>query len=116
MVAVENLKEHKDSLPFFLARIIFFGMLGSVVGGANEWLMQKLQGARNTKLYSAVFIVTQLALIGLEFYVIFRYTQKNTVVFDDWLWNTFAGFIYGVTLFSGQDGITANIKNIFSIT
>jgi hypothetical protein len=116
MVAVENIAEHKAKLPQFLLVIIWYGLLGAMVGGANEWLLRKIQGQRNTRLEALAFIVLQLVFVGVELFIVFQYTQKHTLVFDDWLWNTFAGFIFGVTFFSGQDNITRNIKTFYNTT
>jgi hypothetical protein len=103
MPSLENTSEHTANIFQFCWLVIFYGLLGSVVGGFNEKIIESINYSTTYKRLNVLLsLVTQLLLNAIELYILFNFTQSNSVVFDDWLWNTFAGFIFGVTLFNSQ--------------
>ena len=113
MPVTENTSEHSANIFKFIFIILFYGMLGIVVGGFNEKIVETIDYSTSYKRLNIVLsIFTQLLINGVELYIVFQFTKSDTIVFDDWLWNTFAGFIFGVTLFSSQTTLST-AKDLF---
>jgi len=106
-----NKFEHTAFGNFFKSIFIatFLGLLiGALVDKAVKWGQDQFTDGRFT---CAAFTVAHLSVIIVLLYTFNRAPFiRKTLYFDDWLWNTFAGFMFAILFMAAQFQLTSNIR------
>lgn len=108
-----NIFEHGWSLRRFVTRIVLWGLLGTVLGGATEKLFVFLQGGdvqNQSKWNCAAFGVLYLLTLSFVFFAVLRGISRR---FDDWLFDTIAGFFFSLSFFAAQNILSNNVQCVF---
>jgi len=108
-----NAKEHTWSFSRFIAMFVFWGFLGILLGGFINLTVVKFQGAINKAFAkwqtSAWFAFVQILELGLVSYAAIHILSRK---FDDWIWSSFSGMIFWLTLIVSQTRLSTNISII----
>ena len=100
--------EHRESFMKFLARVMAFALLGCILGGLLDKLINWLQDSKFAWWQCFGFLVLQLLITSIVFYILLKYLIVRPVPFDEWMINTFAGFLFTITYFTSQETLTNN--------
>jgi hypothetical protein len=107
-----------ESAPTFLRYFVFYGCVGGIVGHLIDKAVSSIQGTQTSRLQSALYYILQILFNGIFFFIAFKtitFKQKDGVLtFDDWVSGTFQGVIFGTTLYSVQNQLAINGKQVFS--
>lgn len=108
-----NKYEHEWSPSRFVVRVVLWGILGSILGGATQKLFQFLQGddiQTQPKWKCSGYGVLYLIVLGAIFYIVLRIVSRQ---FDDWMLSTISGFIFALSYFAAQTTLNQNIQCLF---
>lgn len=104
-----NLYEHRENIVRFLVVFLICGFLGLLLGGIFDYTINKFEGTETNRLKCAGWLTIQLLITGTSFYL--AITLKRTgIPFDEWMMNTFAGFIFALSLFTVQHKFNENMQ------
>jgi len=107
-----NKSEHKETFIEFTSRFVFYALLGAALGGIADIASNKLRNKSNSKVRCGLILLLQLFVIGSIF---FWLTRANfQIPFDDWLMETWTGFVFAITFFSSQKSLSDLIQVIFN--
>ena len=108
-----NKYEHEWHPFTFSSRVVLWGVLGAVLGGATQKLFDVLQGDNiqtQSKLKCSGYGVLYLIVLAVIFYVVLRVVSRQ---FDDWMLGTISGFIFALSYFAAQTTLSQNIQCLF---
>jgi ABC-type Fe3+-siderophore transport system permease subunit len=100
--------EHRESFFKFLLTVTIFAFIGAMLGGLLDKLVNWMQGNRKSTWDCIGFVLVQLIITSAIFYIVLKYIIVRPVPFDDWMINTFAGFLFTITFFTSQETLTKN--------
>lgn len=104
-----NAQEHKLGPVSFLAKMLFYSVIGFALGAVGEIVTRWLQGDRvENKWKCSGFALFQVSLVVILLYVLVSFSRY----FDDWLLSTFAGVFFSLMLFNSQERLSDNLKCI----
>lgn len=106
-----NKFEHRQTLFKFVSSFVFYGFLGNLLGGLLNYCIVKIQGENPKKLNCAFTLLYSLGILGVIFFVALK--VKKGILFDDWLYDTFVGFIFAVTFFNAFQSLSENSICLF---
>jgi hypothetical protein len=92
----------------FLALVTGFALLGCILGGLLDKLINWVQDSKFAWWQCFGFLVLQLLITSIVFYILLKYVIVRPVPFDEWMINTFAGFLFTITYFTSQETLTKN--------
>jgi len=101
-------QEHRDSFLKFIFKVTIFALLGAILGGLLDKLMNWIQGTRDEWYECLGFLTLQLLITSLFFFIVLRYIIVRPEPFDDWMINTFAGILFTITYFASQSTLSKN--------
>jgi hypothetical protein len=101
-----NKDEHKIHPMRFILRIAFFGLLGVLLGGALNWAVNRIHNDYTNRWTCAGILVLQMFVIAFIFWIA-SFLLGATI--DDWVMNTWAGFLFALTFFTAQSSLSNNI-------
>ena len=102
--------EHKQSGPRFIALVVFYGLLGSILGRLIDKGVAAVQGTREATLEIIFFFVLQIFVNALVIYIGFKSLRLHQLTLDDWISSTFQGVLFVTMSFSVQDNFYANAR------
>jgi tetrahydromethanopterin S-methyltransferase subunit D len=101
-----NKNEHKIHPFRFILRIGFFGLLGVVLGGLLNWAINRIKNDYTNRWTCSGILVLQMFTISFIFWIA-SFLLGATI--DDWVMNTWAGFLFALTFFTAQSSLSNNI-------
>ena len=107
-IFVNQKGEHRESFMKFLALVTGFALLGCILGGLLDKLINWVQDSKFAWWQCFGFLVLQLLITSIVFYILLKYLIVRPVPFDEWMINTFAGFLFTITYFTSQETLTKN--------
>lgn len=107
-----NRFEHREKPWLFMGRIIFYGLLGVIGGAVVEAIITRVPNDGTSQVRCGL-------LIGLHLAVIAGVFLAASLVFgagiDNWVMETWAGFMFGITFFTSQQSLTTNALCTFNL-
>jgi hypothetical protein len=100
--------EHRESFFKFILIVTGFALLGSILGGLLDKLVNWLQDSKFAWYQCFGFLILQLLITSVVFFLMLKFIVVRPVPFDDWMINTFAGFLFTITYFTSQETLTKN--------
>ena len=107
-----NLYEHKQKPLLFVARVFFFGALGVLCGAAVEAVITTIPNDESNQGICASILLLQLFTVAVLF-LIASYIYGYTI--DNWVMETWAGFLFALTFFTSQQSLTTNTMCTFQL-
>jgi hypothetical protein len=106
-----NTYEHVNQFRF-VTTVFIYAMVGILVGSIVNAGLQKLQGNSNRRSRIKCILFGTLNIIVIIFMFWFlnvRSFIRKGLYFDDWIWNTMAGFLCITLFFETQTQLAANM-------
>jgi sulfite exporter TauE/SafE len=88
-----------------MGHIVLGAFFGVVLGALIDNITSKIQGDRNNRAWSLLFVVVQVAIIAFALYLAIQYRSPN---FDSWLLETLTGYTFGILFLASQPTLGAN--------
>jgi len=110
---IENLfdspeDEHRESFFKFILVVTVFAVLGCILGGLLDKFIGWIQGDSNAWWQCFGYVVLQLLVTSVVFYIMLKYIVVRPVPFDEWMINTFGGLLFLLTYFTSQTRLSSN--------
>jgi len=111
--AKNELNRYEHTRPFlsFVVYLLWFGILGIFVGGLANFAVVKMQGPINRETITISdciwFVLLQVLALAVVAYVGIHVVSRQ---FDDWIWSTFSGMMFWLTLLSSQSRLVTNVS------
>lgn len=105
-----NREEHSFTVLRFVVQLVFFGLIGALVGGLINYSIIKLQGHSPTSTswgHSFWYVFLQLFFISAVAYMSIHFISRN---FDDWIWSSFSGMMFWLIFISSQSRLMSNLS------
>lgn len=102
-----NKNEHKLRPVVFCARIVAFALLGILLGSILEWIIEQIPNDQTSRAKCGGLLLLQLVLIAV-FLLAASWVLGAGV--DEFVMETWAGFLFGVTFFVGQTSLASNTQ------
>lgn len=99
--------ENKHWRGYFVA-IVVAGFIGLVLGALIEILIDKTQPSPDKRWSAGVFMIVQLTLTFLLFYII----DSLDGYFGHWLLNSYAGYMFSLLYFFAQPQLAQNVATL----
>jgi sulfite exporter TauE/SafE len=106
-----NKYEHLNVFRY-LVSVFIYALVGIIVGSVLNSGLQELQGNRNrnNRLRCVMFGSINIIIIILLFWLLnIRTFIRKGLYFDDWIWNTMAGFLCITLFFETQTLLASNM-------
>lgn len=107
-----NLYEHRERPFLFIGRIFLFGLLGILIGAAIEALVTRVPNDESSQVKCGLLLSMHLAIVAVLFWLaslVLGYT------IDNWVMETWAGFLFALTFFTSQQSLTSNTMCTFRL-
>jgi hypothetical protein len=101
-----NKDEHKLHPFRFVARIAFFGLLGVITGGIVNWAVSLIPNDYTKQWTCAGILALQMIITAILFW---GASFLLGATFDEWVMDTWAGFLFALTFFTAQAALSNNI-------
>jgi len=105
-----NRLEHKKPGLTFIFSLTWTAIVGLVLGGLVNFLVIKMQGPvdKTTISYSdcLIFVLVQIVLLSIISFLSIHINRH----FDDWIWSSFTGMMFWLTIISSQSRFMTNIS------
>ena len=105
-----NKYEHVNELRYIVT-VFIYSLVGILVGSIVNASIKKIQGSNTRKRSSCIFFGTLniLVIIVMFWLLNVRAFIRKGLYFDDWIWNTMAGFLCITLFFESQTQLAANM-------
>ena len=107
-VREKDVYEHRKSLTLFLYYFMIASAVGLFSGALLDFAVTKARGEKK-RWKCALALTGQIVVVGVIFYILFKLSGPK-LFFDDWMMNTFSGFIFALTFFGAQSSLSENIS------
>jgi hypothetical protein len=107
-----NAYEHRERPLMFVGRVFLYGVVGILCGALVEFIVTRVPNDGTSQVRCGGLLAMQLAVIaglflGASF--VFGYT------IDNWVMETWAGFLFALTFFTAQQSLTSNTMCTFNL-
>lgn len=107
-----NLFEHRERPFLFLGRVFLFGLLGILGGALVEALVTRVPNDGASRWRCAGLVAFQLAIVA-GLFLVASFVFGSSI--DNWVMETWAGFLFAITFFVAQQSLTTNTMCAFNL-
>ena len=100
--------ERKQTFLKFMTVVLLWAIIGCILGALLDKLIDYFQRDKTAPWQCFGFLVLELFITCIVFYVMLQYIVVRPVSFDEWMMNTFAGFLFSLTYFTSQVTLSKN--------